>query len=74
MTDAVREQDHEQSSDAESPSGRAAQAIGGSDELAAAICARFPGSLFHESHGQPVVYVDKGYHSMGMALQGAPQS
>jgi NADH:ubiquinone oxidoreductase subunit C len=28
-----------------------------SDEVAAVILERFPGSLFHESHGQPVVYV-----------------
>jgi NADH:ubiquinone oxidoreductase subunit C len=29
------------------------------DEVAAAIVERFPGSAFHESHGQPVVYVDR---------------
>jgi NADH:ubiquinone oxidoreductase subunit C len=51
MTDAVREQDHEQA-DADAPSAP-------SDELAAAICAHFEGSVFFESHGQPVVYVAK---------------
>jgi NADH/F420H2 dehydrogenase subunit C len=30
-----------------------------SDEVAAAIVGRFPGSVFVESHGQPVVYVDR---------------
>jgi NADH:ubiquinone oxidoreductase subunit C len=29
------------------------------DEVAAAIVERFPGAVFHESHGQPVVYVDR---------------
>ena len=29
------------------------------DEVAAAIVERFPGSVFAESHGQPVVYVDR---------------
>ncbi|HEY3833982.1 MAG TPA: NADH-quinone oxidoreductase subunit C [Acidimicrobiia bacterium] len=53
MTDAVREQDHEPAEgDADAPAEI-------TDELAAAICARFEGSVFHESHGQPVVYVDK---------------
>ena len=53
MTDVVREQDHEPAAD----EGAAPPEIG--DELGAAICARFAGSVFHESHGQPVVYVDK---------------
>lgn len=30
-----------------------------SDEVAAAVCARFPGSIAAESHGQVVVYVDR---------------
>jgi len=29
------------------------------DEVAAAVLGRFPGSVFHRSHGQPVVYVDR---------------
>src|SRR5438093_12109722 len=29
------------------------------DEVAAALVARFPGSTFVRSHGQPVVYVDR---------------
>ena len=29
------------------------------DEVAAALVERFPGAVFHESHGQPVVYVDR---------------
>jgi NADH-quinone oxidoreductase subunit C len=30
-----------------------------SDEVAAAVLERFEGSIFHESHGQAVVYVDR---------------
>jgi NADH:ubiquinone oxidoreductase subunit C len=30
------------------------------DAVAAALVERFPGSVFHDSHGQPVVYVDAG--------------
>ncbi len=55
MTDAVREQDHEQGDDATDAVAPAPP----SDELAAAICARFEGAVFYESHGQPVVYIDK---------------
>jgi NADH/F420H2 dehydrogenase subunit C len=29
------------------------------DEIAAALVEKFPGSRFHRSHGQPVVYVDR---------------
>ncbi len=29
------------------------------DEVAAAVVERFPGTVFHRSHGQPVVYVDR---------------
>jgi NADH-quinone oxidoreductase subunit C len=29
-------------------------------EHAAAVVARFPGTVFHDSHGQAVVYVDRG--------------
>ena len=54
MTDDVRESDHDVDNSA---SGAEPQVVG--DELAAAICARFEGAVFYESHGQPVVYVDK---------------
>ena len=30
------------------------------DEVAAAVCARFAGTVPHESHGQAVVYVERG--------------
>jgi NADH-quinone oxidoreductase subunit C len=30
------------------------------DEVAAAVVERFPGTVFHESHGQPVVHVERG--------------
>lgn len=29
------------------------------DEVAAAVLERFPGTVFHDSHGQPVVHVDR---------------
>ena len=29
------------------------------DEVAAAVVERFPGTVFHRSHGQPVLYVDR---------------
>ena len=48
--DSPREENHE---DAEN----AAPVI--TDEVAAAVVARFPGSVFVDSHGQPVVYVDR---------------
>ena len=51
--DTAREEDHEPSV----KGGEAASAV--SDEVAAVVVARFPGSVFVESHGQPVVYVDR---------------
>ncbi len=50
MTDDVREDDHEPETNAASVS---------SDEVAASLCAAFPDAVFHMSHGQPVVYVNK---------------
>ncbi|HEY5171497.1 MAG TPA: NADH-quinone oxidoreductase subunit C [Acidimicrobiia bacterium] len=51
--DTAREEDHE-------PAVSGGPAPGPvSDEVAAAIVARFDGSVFVESHGQPVVYVDR---------------
>jgi NADH-quinone oxidoreductase subunit C len=35
------------------------RAEGSDDEVAAAVVERFPGTVFHRSHGQPVVYVDR---------------
>jgi NADH-quinone oxidoreductase subunit C len=37
--------------------GQEAPEAGVSDEIAAAVVERFPGTVFHDSHGQPVVYV-----------------
>ena len=51
--DTAREEDHEPSVNG----GEPASAV--SDEVAAVVVARFPGSVFVESHGQPVVYVDR---------------
>jgi NADH/F420H2 dehydrogenase subunit C len=53
--DTAREADHEPgaSDDDATPAAPVA------DEVAAAILARFEGSVFEEHHGQPVVYVDR---------------
>jgi NADH-quinone oxidoreductase subunit C len=51
--DTAREEDHEPA-----VNGRAAPEPV-PDEVAAAVVARFDGSVFVESHGQPVVYVDR---------------
>jgi NADH:ubiquinone oxidoreductase subunit C len=50
--DPAREPDHEPAE-----SDEAAAPI--ADDVAAAVVARFPASVFVESHGQPVVYVDR---------------
>ncbi len=51
--ETAREDDHEPET-----SEQAAE-VAIADEVAAAIVARFPGSVFVESHGQPVVYLDR---------------
>ena len=41
-----------------------------SDEVAAALLERFPTAVFHESHGQPVVYVDRAeWHAVAEFLR-----
>jgi NADH-quinone oxidoreductase subunit C len=41
-----------------------------SDEVAAALLERFDGTVFHESHGQPVVYVDRAvWHDVAEFLR-----
>jgi NADH-quinone oxidoreductase subunit C len=52
--DTAREDDHEPAEN-----GDEAVAPKIPDEVAAALVARFPGSVFVSSHGQPVVYVDR---------------
>jgi NADH-quinone oxidoreductase subunit C len=54
--DTAREADHEQ---AASEDDGATPVAPVADEVAAAIVARFEGSVFAEHHGQPVVYVDR---------------
>jgi NADH-quinone oxidoreductase subunit C len=57
----AREEDHE-----------VAPAI--SDEVAAAVVERFPGSVFVESHGQPVVYVERSaWHDVASHLREGEQ-
>jgi NADH-quinone oxidoreductase subunit C len=52
--DTAREEDHE-------PAVNGDEHVSApvADEVAAVVVARFPGSVFVESHGQPVVYVDR---------------
>src|SRR5687767_12552484 len=50
--DEARENDHEDEAPVAAPAAP-------SDEVAAALLARFDGAVFVESHGQPVVYVDR---------------
>jgi NADH-quinone oxidoreductase subunit C len=41
-----------------------------SDEVAAAVLDRFPDSVFHDSHGQPVVYVERSaWHDVAAFLR-----
>jgi NADH/F420H2 dehydrogenase subunit C len=57
MADEVRESDHE---DGEAPPDATAAARP-ADDVAAALCDRFEGSVFFESHGQSVVYLDRAH-------------
>ena len=52
--DTAREEDHEPGEN-----GDEAATAPIPDDVGAAIVARFPGSVFATSHGQPVVYVDR---------------
>lgn len=52
--DTAREEDHEAEG-----AGDAAESTPIPDDVAAAVVARFPASVFVDSHGQAVVYVDR---------------
>ena len=54
--DTPREADHEPGADGDAGSGAPGPI---SDEVAAAIVERFPGSVYASHHGQSVVYVDR---------------
>ena len=44
------------------------------DEVAAAVAARFPATVVHESHGQPVVYVERStWHDVAQFLRDEEQ-
>jgi NADH-quinone oxidoreductase subunit C len=53
--DEAREDDHKPAGDA----GEEEKPAPPDDEVAAAIVEQFRGTVFHRSHGQPVVYVDR---------------
>ncbi len=54
MTDVVRENDHED--EGEGDAGAVIAPV--ADDVAAVLCERF-GGVFHDSFGQPVVYLDR---------------
>ena len=57
--DAAADESHEP----EAPTGP-------SDDVAAAVVDRFPGTVFHDSHGQPVVYVERAsWHDVAAFLR-----
>ena len=63
--DTARENPHEAETDAE-----AAVPEPPADDIAAALLERFPGSIFNDSHGQPVVYVDRSvWHDVALFLR-----
>jgi NADH-quinone oxidoreductase subunit C len=59
--DDAREEIHEADSDTAPPPV---------DEIAAVVVEKLPGTIFHESHGQPVVYVDRAsWHDLAQLLR-----
>jgi NADH-quinone oxidoreductase subunit C len=62
MADEVREPDHEGEPEAPVAPTRP------SDDVAAVLCDRFVGSVFFESHGQSVVYIDRANLADAAAL------
>lgn len=71
--DDAREDNHKSADtrveDKETEHGPAAD-----DEVAAAVIERFPGTVFHRSHGQPVVYLDRaGWAEMALFLRDEQQ-
>jgi NADH-quinone oxidoreductase subunit C len=65
----AREDVHEVSDDSDTDADAAAAAVP-SDEVAAAVAERFPGAVFVESHGQPVIYVGRDvWHDVAQLLR-----
>jgi NADH:ubiquinone oxidoreductase subunit C len=63
--DNAREEIHEED---------AAPTVTIADEVAAGVVERFPEAVFHDSHGQPVVYVDKAtWHDVAAFLRDEQQ-
>jgi NADH-quinone oxidoreductase subunit C len=73
--DAAREEIHEDATHQDATGVATAPApVTVPDELAAAVVERFAGSVFHESHGQPVVYVDRAsWHDVAQHLRDEEQ-
>jgi NADH-quinone oxidoreductase subunit C len=65
--DSTREEIHEDGAAEEVPPRP-------SDEVAAALLDRFPTAVFHESHGQPVAYVERtAWHDVATFLRDEQQ-
>ncbi|MDQ1521613.1 MAG: NADH-quinone oxidoreductase subunit [Actinomycetota bacterium] len=65
--DTARENAHEAASEPTEPQPPA-------DDIAAALLERFAGSVFNDSHGQPVVYVDRAvWHDVALFLRDEQQ-
>ncbi len=70
--DTAREPIHEDQPAADPTSDQAGATIG--DDVAAAVVAQFPGTVFRDSHGQAVVYVDAGvWHEVAEFLRDEQQ-
>jgi len=65
--DSAREAIHNLDSDAERAE---AASDARKEEVAAAVVAKFPGTVFHDSHGQSVLYVDRAaWHDVAAHLR-----
>lgn len=70
--DTAREAIHEDDASPDPIGEPAGPTIG--DEVAAAVVERFPDAVFHDSHGQAVVYVDAGiWHDVAAFLRDEQQ-
>jgi len=70
--DTAREEIHEEDPTPDPVPDAIGDPIG--DEVAAAVVVQFPGAVFHDSHGQAVVYVDTGiWHEVAAFLRDEQQ-
>ena len=70
--DTARDSDHKNSDAERAPADGVSPAAASDaiEAIAAAVVARFPGSVSHDSHGQAVVYVDRpAWHDVALHLR-----